>query len=141
MNTKQLINGIIDLDNENKVLRSMLNKTDDKEIIIPTVLDEIKDEIFLYGLKYSISEHFTPFVYPDEIFNKDTQKFISFDAWVEGITIDKYNRRYLSDKIQDNLSNKEIIELYKPYLKNKYDQLVRIKEGILQEESNESCES
>ncbi len=139
MNTKELINGIIDLDNENKTLRGLLNKI--SETITLTVLDEIKDEIFLYGLKHSISEHFPPFVYPDEIYNKDTQKFISFDSWVEGITIDKYNRRYLSDKIQDNLSNKEIIELYKPYLKSKYDQFVRVQEGLLLEESNESCES
>lgn len=141
MNTKQLINGIIDLDNENKTLRGLLNKTSEKVELTPTILDEIKDEIFLYGLKYTVSEHFTPFIYPEEIFNKDTNEFIPFEAWVQGITIDKYNRRYLSDKIQENLSNKEIIELYKPYLKNKYDQLVRIKKEVLQEETNESCES
>lgn len=141
MNTKQLINGIIDLDNENKALRGLLNKTGENVTIKPTILDEIKEELFLYGLKYSISEHFTPFVYPEGIYNHDTKKFISFDAWLEGITIDKYNRRYLSDKIQDNLSNKEIIELYKPYLKSKYDQLVKVKQTVLDDENNESCES
>ena len=109
MNTKQLINGIIDLDNENKALRNLLINTNDKVQLTPTILDEIKEEIFLYGLKHSISEHFTPFIYPDTIFNKDTNKFIPFEAWVQGVTIDKYNRRYFSDKIQENLSNKEII--------------------------------
>ena len=141
MNTKQLINGIIDLDNENKALRNLLNKSGDETVYTPTVLDEIKEELFLYGLKYSISEHFTPFIYPDEVFNEDTKEFIPFDTWVQGISIDKFNRRYFSDKIQENLSNKEIIELYKPYLKSKYDQLVRIKQELYEEDSNESCES
>ena len=98
---------------------------------------EIKDEIFLNGLKYSVSEHFSPFIYPDEIFNKDTNKFIPFELWVQGVTIDKYNRRYFSDKIQDNLSNKEIIELYEPYLRHKYNLMVKVKKEFL----NESCES
>ena len=135
MNTKQLINGIIDLDNENKALRSKLNKKGDDTAYVYTPLDEIKEELFLCGLKASISDHFTPFVC-QEVFNEDTGEFITFDAWLQGISIDKFNRRYLSDKIQDNLSNKEIIELYKPYLKCKYDQLVKIKKVI-----NESCES
>ena len=137
MNTKQLINGIIDLDNENKTLKNLLNSSNDKALITYTVFDEIKDEIFLNGLKYSVSEHFSPFIYPDEIFNKDTNKFIPFELWVQGVTIDKYNRRYFSDKIQDNLSNKEIIELYEPYLRHKYNLMVKVKKEFL----NESCES
>lgn len=136
MNAKQLINGIIDLDNENKALKSLLNESNNTPY---TIMDEIKKEIFLKGLEATVcSNYFDPFDYPEEIFNSCTGEFIPFEAWVQGVTIDKYDRRYFPDKVQENLSNKQIIELYEPYLRKKYDELVNVKQYKLLNESSES---
>ncbi|EOZ2853505.1 hypothetical protein ACQQ4G_003111 [Listeria monocytogenes] len=146
MNIKTLINSIIDLDNENKALKNKLNKYEEKRCcehvtsVSKTPLDEAKEAIFLIGLTHSFTSYSEPFKYEKNIFNKDTRKFIPFDSWIQGVTIDDYNRRYLPDKIKDNLSNKEIINLFLPYLENCYAELVRNLKIELMNEAKESSE-
>ena len=143
MNIKTLINSIIDLDNENKSLKNKLNKYEEKRpcdqamSISKTPLDEAKEEIFLIGLRESFPSYSDLFNYEKNIFNKDTRKFIPLSAWIQGVTIDEYNRRYLPNKIKDNLSNKEIINLYLPYLEQKYEKLVEDKKVELMQEAKE----
>ena len=138
MNNKQLIKDIFELETEIKILRDLLVKSDEINKKTLTPFDEAKQEIFFQGLKSSVSEYFNPFVLPAVIFNEDRQEFVSFNAWVQEVTIDKYNRGYLPDTVQDKLTNKQIIELYEPYLKYKYDLKLRDKKNELE---NESCES
>ena len=138
MNIRLLVNEIIELDNENKTLKRLIGRDGYITHEAPTPFDEAKQEMLLQGLKSSISDYFNPFIYPEIIFNEDTQEFVKFDAWLQEVTIDKHNRRYLPDIVQDNLTNKQIIELYEPYLKYKYDLKLRDKKNELE---NESCES
>lgn len=138
MNIRLLVNEIIELDNENKTLKRLLGRDGYITHDAPTPFDEAKQEMMLQGLKSSISDYFNPFICPAIIFNEDTQEFVKFDAWLQEVTIDKHNRRYLPDIVQDNLTNKQIIELYEPYLRYKYDLQLRNKKNELQ---NESCES
>ena len=73
------------------------------------------------------------------IFNEDTRKFLDFNSWYSTITINEYYRKEVfSKKILNNLSNKEIIELYKPYLKKKYDKLIEDKRVELMNEAKEN---
>lgn len=138
MSINNIVNEIIEIDNENKTLRRLLGKESYITPIVSTPFDEAKQEMLLQGLKSSISEYFNPFICPEIVFNEDTNEFITFEAWVQEITIDKHNRRYLPDIVQDTLTNKEIIKLYEPYLKFKYDLKLRDKQNEL---INESCES
>lgn len=128
MNIKQIINQIIDLDNENKSLKNKLEKlgkTDnsgDIGIISKTekeqIIDEIKEEIFIKGVERVSSYCLEKTFDSAQIFNEDTRKFLDFNSWYSTITINEYYRKEVfSKKILNNLSNKEIIELYKPYLK------------------------
>lgn len=149
MNIKQIINQIIDLDNENKSLKNKLEKLEktnisgdigiisrtEKEIII----DEIKEEIYLMGLEESLGYHnFSQLFNRAEVFNKDANIFLTFYEWLLTITIDDYGRTYFPKKIKDNLSNSEIIELYKPYIKKEYYNLVESKENELMNEAKEN---
>lgn len=149
MNIKQIINQIIDLDNENKSLKNKLEKlgkTDnsgDIGIISKTekeqIIDEIKEEIYLNGLKESLGYHtFHNLFDYAEVFNKDIGIFLTFSEWRSTLTIDDYGRTYFPKKIKDNLSNSEIIELYKPYIKKEYYNLVESKENELMNEAKEN---
>ena len=145
MNIKTLINSIIDLDNENKALKNKLSKYETpihfgKAEAVNTDLDESKKAIFLIGLEHSCNCYSSPFSYEENVFNKDTRKFITFEAWIQGVTIDEYYRKYFPKVIQDNLSNKQIIELYNPYLKQKYEKLVEEAKVELMNEAKESSE-
>lgn len=149
MNIKQIINQIIDLDNENKSLKNKLEKlgkTDnsgDIGIISKTekeqIIDEIKEEIFIKGLE-SVSSYCLEKTFDSaQIFNEDTRKFLDFNSWYSTITINEYYRKEVfSKKILNNLSNREIIELYKPYLKKKYDKLIEYKRVELMNEAKEN---
>ena len=149
MNIKQIINQIIDLDNENKSLKNKLEKlgkTDnsgDIGIISKTekeqIIDEIKEEIFIKGVE-SVSSYYLEEVFNSaQIFNEDTRKFLDFNSWYSTITInDRYRKDAFTKKTLNNLSNKEIIELYKPYLKKKYDKLIEDKRVELMNEAKEN---
>lgn len=149
MNIKQIINQIIDLDNENKSLKNKLEKlgkTDnsgDIGIISKTekeqIIDEIKEEIFIKGVE-SVSSYYLEKTFDSaQIFNEDTRKFLDFNSWYSTITINEYYRKEVfSKKILNNLSNKEIIELCKPYLKKKYDKLIEDKRVELMNEAKEN---
>lgn len=138
MDTKKIISSIIDLDNELKALKNMLKPTDDKVVQELTIKEQINQEIFLLGLKHTVTNYFNPFEYSKDLYNKDTNEYMTFDAWVQTVRIDSYNRKYFPEIVQDNLSNKQIIELYKPYLKYEYDLLIEKNENALK--TNESCE-
>ena len=133
MNAKELINGIIDLDNENKALKTKLNISNSLTL---TVIDEIQKDIFLKGLEATINSYCDPFDYPEEIFNSFTGEYIPFEVWVQGVSIDKFDRRLFPDKVQENLSNKQIIELYEPYLRRKYNEFTQTKQYKLTNESS-----
>ena len=149
MNIKQIINQIIDLDNENKSLKNKLEKlgkTDnsgDIGIISKTekeqIIDEIKEEIFIKGVE-SVSSYYLEDVFNSaQIFNEDTRKFLDFNSWYSTITInERYRKDVFTKKTLNNLSNKEIIELYKPYLKKKYDKLIEDKRVELMNEAKEN---
>lgn len=144
MNIKQLINAIIDLDNENKALKNKLSKYEEKtpckvEAMEQSPLDKVKEEIYLIGLKKSFDDWYTVFNFP-EIFNKNTRQFISTSSWIENITLDEYGRKHLPKIIKENLSDKQIFELYIPYFIQKYDELKRKKQGELMQEAKESSE-
>lgn len=149
MNIKQIINQIIDLDNENKSLKNKLEKLEktnisgdigiisrtEKEIII----DEIKEEIYLMGLEESLGYHnFSQLFNRAEVFNKDANIFLTFYEWLLTITVDDYGRNYFPKKIRENLSNKEIIKLYEPYIKKEYYSLVDSKTNELMNELKEN---
>lgn len=149
MNIKQIINQIIDLDNENKSLKNKLEKLEktnisgDIGIISRTekkqIIDEIKEEIFIKGVE-SVSSYYLKEVFNSaQIFNEDTRKFLDFNSWYSTITInERYREDVFTKKALNNLSNKEIIELYKPYLKKKYDKLIEDKRVELMNEAKEN---
>lgn len=138
MNIKNIINQIIDLDNENKSLKQKLNLTYPKcEAIsvekVESKFDIATKEIFLIGLSKTLGYSENVFGYHD-LFNKDTRKFLKLEEWLSTVKIDNYYRRDLPTFIQENFSNKEIIEFYKPYLIKKYEKLVEEKKVELMEE-------
>lgn len=149
MNIKQIINQIIDLDNENKSLKRKLEKldipvkNDDIGVISKIekeqIIDEIKEEIFIKGVE-SVNSYCLEKTFDSaQIFNEDTRKFLDFNSWYSTITINEYYRKEVfSKKILNNLSNREIIELYKPYLKKKYDKLIEDKRVELMNEAKEN---
>lgn len=149
MNIKQIINQIIDLDNENKSLKRKLEKldipvkNDDIGVISKIekeqIIDEIKEEIFIKGVE-SVSSYYLEEVFNSaQIFNEDTRKFLDFNSWYSTITInERYRKDVFTKKILNNLSNREIIELYKPYLKKKYDKLIEDKRVELMNEAKEN---
>lgn len=149
MNIKQIINQIIDLDNENKSLKNKLEKlgkTDNSgdigiisKIEKEQIIDEIKEEIFIKGVE-SVSSYYLEEVFNSaQIFNEDTRKFLDFNSWYSTITInERYRKDVFTKKILNNLSNREIIELYKPYLKKKYDKLIEDKRVELMNEAKEN---
>lgn len=149
MNIKQIINQIIDLDNENKSLKRKLEKldipvkNDDIGVISKIekeqIIDEIKEEIFIKGVE-SVSSYYLEEVFNSaQIFNEDTRKFLDFNSWYSTITInERYRKDVFTKKTLNNLSNKEIIELYKPYLKKKYDKLIEDKRVELMNEAKEN---
>lgn len=149
MNIKQIINQIIDLDNENKSLKNKLEKletpvnNDDIGVISKTekeqIIDEIKEEIFIKGVE-SVSSYYLEDVFNSaQIFNEDTRKFLDFNSWYSTITInERYRKDVFTKKTLNDLSNKEIIELYKPYLKKKYDKLIEDKRVELMNRAKEN---
>lgn len=149
MNIKQIINQIIDLDNENKSLKRKLEKldipvkNDDIGVISKIekeqIIDEIKEEIFIKGVE-SVSSYYLEEVFNSaQIFNEDTRKFLDFNSWYSTITInERYRKDVFTKKILNNLSNREIIELYKPYLKKKYDKLIEDKRVELMNRAKEN---
>lgn len=149
MNIKQIINQIIDLENENKSLKNKLKQlvktnnieclTNIVEIGKEQIIDEIKEEIFIKGVE-SVSSYYLEEVFNSaQIFNEDTRKFLDFNSWYSTITInERYRKDVFTKKTLNNLSNKEIIELYKPYLKKKYDKLIEDKRVELMNEAKEN---
>lgn len=149
MNIKQIINQIIDLDNENKSLKRKLEKldipvkNDDIGVISKIekeqIIDEIKEEIFIKGVE-SVSSYYLEEVFNSaQIFNEDTRKFLDFNSWYSTITInERYRKDVFTKKTLNDLSNKEILELYKPYLKKKYDKLIEDKRVELMNEAKEN---
>lgn len=142
MNIKEIINKLIDLDNENKELKYKIQRLEEKpnykKLQKENIIDEIKEEYFIKGLE-DVSSYYLEEVFNSaQIFNEDTRKFLDFNSWYSTITINESYRNYVfTKKTLNNLSNKEIIELYKPYLKKKYDKLIGDKRVELMNEAKE----
>lgn len=146
MNIKEIINKLIDLDNENKELKYKIQRLEEKpnykKLQKENIIDEIKEEYFIKGVE-DVSSYYLEEVFNSaQIFNEDTRKFLDFNSWYSTITINESYRNYVfTKKTLNNLSNKEIIELYKPYLKKKYDKLIGDKRVELMNEAKEEKNS
>lgn len=146
MNIKEIINQLIDLDNENKELKYKIQRLEEKpnykKLQKENIIDEIKEEYFINGVE-GVSSYYLEEVFNSaQIFNEDTRNFLDFNSWYSTITInDSYRKYVFTKKTLNNLSNKEIIELYKPYLKKKYDKLIGDKRVELMNEAKEEKKS
>lgn len=85
-------------------------------------LEEIKEKILIEGLK-EIKHYYTIFKYTSPI-NESTNETLSFEEWFK--TIEVTNEvRYLPRYITDNMGNIAIKDLYKSYLREKYNEYFR----------------
>lgn len=91
--------------------------------IQPTEEDLIREEIFLLGLKEVMGYH----IYFDigSPINEQTKEVLEFNEWIKTIKFNKYNFEYLPSFISDTLSIPQIKELFKPYFKERYDEILK----------------
>ena len=80
--------------------------------------------VFIRGLK-SMVEYSHPFNFPS-IASDDSNELLTKEAFVAGTTADfnDYSYRQLPKEIINNLSTKEVVRLFKPYIEDEYEKKV-----------------
>lgn len=136
----KLILQIINLCDENEKLKSEIKKLKENksEKNNESLIDSIKENLMMIGMKETCN-YITPFQFPDEIFNSDTRQFIPFESWVINITRG-YSYAKLPKDIIDNLGFKDVVELFKPYLKKEYEKFKDVKQSELMYEGKNKNE-
>ena len=82
-------------------------------------LEQIKEKILIEGLK-EIMHYYTIFKYNSPI-NETTNETLSFEEWYKTVEVTR-EASYLPRYITDNLGNIAIKDLYKTYLREKYNE-------------------
>lgn len=90
-------------------------------------LEQIKEKIFVEGLK-EIVRYYTIFGHKSPI-NETTNETLSFEEWYKTVTVTR-EFCYLPRYITDNLGNIAIKEMFKPYLKEIYNNYFIKKEEV-----------
>lgn len=85
-------------------------------------LEQIKEKILIEGLK-EIKGYYTIFKYTSPI-NESTNETLSFEEWFKTVEVTR-ETAYLPKYITDNMGNIAIKELYKSYLREKYNEYFR----------------
>lgn len=85
-------------------------------------LEQIKEKILIEGLK-EIKHYYTIFKFNSPI-NESTNETLSFEEWYKTVEVTR-EASYLPRYITDNLGNIAIKELYKSYLREKYNEYFR----------------
>lgn len=95
-----------------------------------TTMDDINRLVTIKGLE-SLVEYNSCFEYP-ELVRADTKTRLSREEWISRVKISEYSSGYgrLPGIIVDNLSRKEVLNLFKPYFEYKYFKAVKEQDEI-----------
>ncbi len=122
VNKYELLTTISKILDENERLRDTLRVKEPEGKIEEE--ENIARLVFVIGLR-SMVEYYHPFNFP-EITSNDSDELLTKEAFVAGTTADvnDYSYRQLPKEIVNNLSTKEVVRLFKPYIEDEYEKRV-----------------